>query len=576
MLHTTPESLNEFLPYTEQDGNLAITADARLDNRKELAEQLGFTKFSIDHMSDSQLILAAYEKWGVDCCSRLLGDFSFVIWDEPQKRLFCVRDAVGIKPFYYCSTQQTFFFCSEIRPLVKIQPSFPKINEGMIGEYLACQFSSRHETLFEEVFRLPPAHFLIVENGNISIQRYWDLSFRTTLYYKDTNEYAEHFREIFRKSVERRLRSHLPVSSELSGGLDSSSIVATATSLNRLSSNHDLMPFALIFPGLPCDEQGYIRSVAQKWSLNVHCVPASHFQPPDWQKQVLQSLHFPDMPNLSMCDNLVQEVQTRSRVILSGIGGDQWFTGYDFNLFDLTAHRRWLEIYRESRFQGSFSYKTQLKKTGRILLWPALPVSIKKRVCRKSIRTISPDWLPDSFIRRTNLLDRIAETDARLHCNSLIDASYYKYIVSDADGFFIETLDRHRAFLGVENRYPFLDRNLIEFSASLPEYQKTYCGKTKYILRQAMDELLPDEVKKRHDKAEFSYFFGQSFLHPIFERNMNELTIAANGWIEKDKLLTSYRNIQEWFRKQPTKACSKIWHTWFAFATELWYKSLYK
>jgi asparagine synthase (glutamine-hydrolysing) len=576
ILRTTPKASLEHLPYTDQENELTITADARIDNREELAELLGIKKHFLNLIDDSQLIIAAYRKWGVDCCIKLLGDFSFAIWDGRLKRLFCARDAIGIKPFYYSNTHQSFTFCSDLKPLVTSLPSPPPINEGMVGEHLTFQFSSRRETLFVDVFRLPPAHYLIVEDGRLSIHRYWDLSFPRPLYYKDTNEYAEHFLNLFQQAVSCRMRSHLPVSAELSGGLDSSSIVSIASSFNQVSHKQDLRPFALIFPGLPCDEQGYINSVARRWEVNVNNVPADQFQLPDWQNQVLRSFHFPDMPNLSMCDTLVQQVSaSNSRVILSGIGGDEWFTGSITNLIDLIAHHKFSELNKEFRFQGSHRYKTLIKKLAQVLLWPATPAFIKEKMCKKSIRHVLPDWLPDSFITKIDLIDRIAKSDARLHLKSLIDASYYKYILSDDQGFFLETLGRHRAFAGVENRYPFLDRRLIEYAANLPEYQKVYNGKSKHVVRQGLNNLLPDKVRDRSDKAEFSYFFGQAFLQSEFEKNITELRIADNGWIKKNKLLEIYREAQQHFKNNPTKPYNKIWPIWFAFATELWFKTLY-
>lgn len=577
MLHTTPESLHEHLPFTEPESGLTITADARLDNRAELAQRLGLKTGRLEQLSDSQLILAAYKKWGVECGIKLLGDFSLAIWDSRRQRLFAVRDALGIKPFYYCRTPHAFSFCSEVMPLCKIQPSLPEVNEGMVGEYLTFQFSSRKETLFKNVFRLPPGHYLVVEDGKVIIRRYWDLSFPRALYYKNQNQYAEHFLDLFQRSVACRMRSHLPVSAELSGGLDSSSIVSTACGLKQGSPLQGLNPFALIFPGLPCDEQNYIDSVAKRWDIAVDQVPAQHFQPPDWQKQVLRSFHYPDMPNLSMCDTLIEKVRASgSRVVLSGIGGDEWFTGYDLNVFDLAAHHRLGELFREMRRQGGLGYKALFSKGGRVLLWPAVPYFLRKSRCEKNIRHAFPDWLPPSFIARTNLLDRITMADGRLHQTSLIDASYYRFICSDLEGFFLETLDRHRAFAGVENRYPFLDRRLIEFAANLPEYQKSSRGKTKHIVRQGLAGLLPEEVRSRTDKAEFSYFFGQAFLLPAFEKRMNELTITANGWIEKEKILESYRQTQQFFRNDPTAPCNRIWPIWFVFATEIWFTSLYR
>jgi asparagine synthase (glutamine-hydrolysing) len=577
MLHTTPESLHEALPWTEPESGLTITTDARLDNRAELAEQLGLQTGGLERLGDSQILLAAYRKWGVDCGEKLLGDFSLAIWDSRRQRLFAVRDPLGIKPFYYCRSPRAFSFCSEVMPLCKLQPHLPEVNEGMVGEYLTFQFSNREETLFKNVFRLPPGHYLIVEVGIVTLRRYWDLSFPRALYYKDQNQYAEHFLDLFRQSVACRMRSHRPVSAELSGGLDSSSIVSTACGLKQGSPSQEIKPFALIFPGLPCDEQLYIDSVAKRWAIPVNRVPAQHYQPPDWQKQVFRSFHYPDMPNLSMCDTLVEKVQaTGSRVILSGIGGDEWFTGYGLNLFDLAAHRRFSELCREMRRLGGPGYKALLSQAARVLLWPAIPFFLKKRRCEKNIWQALPDWLPPSFVARTNLLDRITMADGRLHQTSLIDASYYRYICSDLEGFFLETLDRHRAFAGVENRYPFLDRRLVEFAAVLPEYQKSSCGQTKSIVRQGLTGLLPEEVRSRTDKSEFSYFFGQAFLLPAFEKRMNELTISANGWIDKEKILESYRRTQQFFRIDPTKPCNRIWPIWFVFATELWFTSLYR
>ena len=575
MLQTTREALQEHLPFTDQESGVTITSDARIDNREELAEQLEIKKTFLDHISDSRLILAAYRKWDLDCCRKLLGDFSFALWDSRLERLFCARDAVGIKPLYYFTSGNTFSFCSEIKALIQSQPNRPRINEGMVGEYLAFQFSSRKETLFEDVFRLPPAHFLIIEKGRLDLHRYWDLSFPRPVYYKDTHEYAEHFLEIFRKAEACRLRSHLPVSAELSGGLDSSSIVSMACSLNQANHKQDIRPFSLVFPGLPCDEQGYIDSVAERWDIPVTHVPAHHFQPIDWQRQVLRSFHIPDMPNLSMCDTLVQKVQASgSRVILSGIGGDEWFSGFGFNLFDLLAHGRYSDLYRELHIYGVQDYKTLLKRLTQVLLWPASPAPIREKMCKNRIRRALPGWLPDPFIARTDLIDRIATADARLHLKGLIKASYYKYICSDADGFFLDTLDRHRAFAGVENRYPFLDRRLIEYAAALPEYQKESGGKTKHIVRQGLHSLLPDKVRNRSDKAEFSYFFGQTFLLPEFEKNMTELKIADNGWIQKEALLESFRKAQDHFTHSPAQSYNKIWQLWFAFAIEVWYTSL--
>ena len=161
MLHTTPESLSETLPFVDKSRDLVITADARIDNREELTEALGLSAETAKQLSDSQFILQAYIKWGEDCPNHLLGDFAFVIWDGRKQKLFCARDHFGVKPFYYYHAPGKFFaFATEIKALLTLADVPRQLNELRVGQYLTGMFDDKEITFYEGILRLPPAHVM--------------------------------------------------------------------------------------------------------------------------------------------------------------------------------------------------------------------------------------------------------------------------------------------------------------------------------------------------------------------------------------------------------------------------------
>jgi asparagine synthase (glutamine-hydrolysing) len=233
MLHTTPESLQEQQPFPNETGNLCLTLDGRVDNRDELRVALEARGKKVRTDTDAEIVLRAYECWDEECPKHIIGDFAFVIWDRPNQRLFCARDPLGLRPFYYYSDDRTFLCGSEPRPLFEDPTTRREPNEGMIAEYLARAITDQEETLYRGVFRLPPAHVLSVQPGRLRKARYWDIDPVRKIRYRTDEEYAEHFSDIFKVAVRCRLRSQGPVGAYLSGGLDSSSVVGVVQSLYR-------------------------------------------------------------------------------------------------------------------------------------------------------------------------------------------------------------------------------------------------------------------------------------------------------------------------------------------------------
>jgi asparagine synthase (glutamine-hydrolysing) len=233
MLHTTPEALVEKQPFLNARGDLCLTLDGRVDNREELRAALEAHGAKLRTDTDAELVLQAYECWGEECPRRLLGDFAFAIWDRRQRQLFCARDILGFKPFYYYTDGRTFLFGSELPQLFEDTTIRREPNEGMIGEYLVMAVTSQEETLYRDIFRLPPAHVVSVQGGQLRKERYWTLDLAKQIRYRTDEEYAAHFFAVFKEAVRCRLRSHGAVGAHLSGGLDSSSVVCMAQGLYR-------------------------------------------------------------------------------------------------------------------------------------------------------------------------------------------------------------------------------------------------------------------------------------------------------------------------------------------------------
>ena len=296
MLWTTPESLHEQLPLVNpvrlgsrvglssygvnERGKLILTADARIDNREELMAALDLTGDPEREISDSELILSAYERWGECCSEKLLGDFAFAIWDGRRQHLFLARDHFGVKPIYYYRSSRVFVFASEIKALLCVPEVPRRLNEARVADYLVPMMDDRVVTFYKEIFRLPPGHSMIVGREEVPARPYWALDPSHEVRYRSDGEYAEAFCQLFTEAVRCRLRSAFPVGSMLSGGLDSSSVVCMARALLRENGNQRLHSFSAIFEDVPeCDERPFINAILAQGGLEPHFVHADRISP---------------------------------------------------------------------------------------------------------------------------------------------------------------------------------------------------------------------------------------------------------------------------------------------------------
>lgn len=263
---------------------LLLTADARLDNRQDLTETLTTKRHGgLEHATDADLILAAYQCWDSDCAAHLIGDFAFAIWDAPKQRLFAARDAMAMRPLYYRVEPRRALFVTEIKQLVALPDVPVRLYEPAVSAHLAGLFGPLSWTCYAGIIQLEPAHALVIDASGHRTWRYWDIDPDAEIRYPREADYAEHFMELFQESVRCRLRSVKPVGLLLSGGLDSGGIASTVGSLLQhggVSPAPDFHTYCFAFETLTeCDERHLSDHIVRRYGFVSTDVPAEAAAP---------------------------------------------------------------------------------------------------------------------------------------------------------------------------------------------------------------------------------------------------------------------------------------------------------
>lgn len=557
MLYNTPESLHERLPY--QEDNLIITSDARIDNRQELIDQLQIPKTKAEDIPDSHLILTAYKKWGVHCPVHLSGDFAFAIWDTHTKHMFCARDPMGVKPFYYFLNQHLFLFASEIKGILSHPQVRTTVNEQWIADSLSTIKSDKDKTFYNEVYRLPPAHYLVLSKTKKVIKKYWDLSPQKTITFKNEKEYSEAFNEKLFTAVKNRLRSHYPVGAELSGGLDSSTIVSIAAKqlhYSTLNTFSHALPENLNANDYPfSDERKYIDQIIE------YCGIQNHHYITNRDKGILhamnKSLSLQDAPTQQnfhlFSDTLYKEAgQQGVRTLLSGFGGDELVTsrlpGY---LQDLAGNSKWGKYLKELIYHkknyGSPVFKpftsSIVKKYGPFMVPLFKAFSSKKEghlTTKFNSLAINPEFIEKmnikehffdsyNFPERDDIRERQYDRITHNHISQRLE---YSYIAAHA----------HK----IDYRYPFFDKELMEFYLALPVHCKVHKGWTRFLVRKATEGIMPDEVRWRWDKSNVPIpLIYQRFLND--EQAIRQLITEMQS--SKPNNYINYDKMPEWIER---------------------------
>jgi asparagine synthase (glutamine-hydrolysing) len=548
MLWTTPESLNEKLPISRADSQMAITGDVRIDNREELIEALNLSQNGI---CDNELILSAYEKWGEGCAEKFVGDFAFAIWDTRKQRLFCARDHFGVKPFYYYLSDNLFAFGSEIKALLSLTEIPRRLNENKVAEHLTSVQEDKENTFYKGVLRLPPAHSMSVDLVSVKSWLHWSLDPSREITLGSDQEYAEALRALFTEAVRCRMRSAYPVGSMLSGGLDSSSITCTARDLLRESGAPPLHTFSAVFDKVPeCDERTYIDAVLAQNNVRPHRLHVDQASPLKDLERILWHLdELMTAGNLGIQWGIYGGAAQDAgvRVILDGFDGDTTIshgTGY---LRELARARRWQTLFKEARgYARHFDNLTTREvfwttvechglhpRARRVVRFGRKAANAAGRRMRNVLGVANEagpnDYVDMSFLRRIGFEDYIKQVRLKNQIPKVQNErdNHYRRLSDAGIPSLLEILSNVASAFSIETRFPFWDKRLAEFCLAIPSNQKLHDGWNRIVMRRAMQNILPAAVQWRGGKLDISQ--GLKYGLWTFERKRFERVIMKEA-----------------------------------------------
>jgi asparagine synthase (glutamine-hydrolysing) len=510
-LRTTPQGVADDQP--EAEGGTVVTADCRLDNRAEL-----FDRLSLDRddgpVPDSHLLLAAYEEWETDCVEHFVGAFAFAIWDADAERLFCARDHFGVKPLYYHQSDQLFGAASEIKALMDLSSVSTAIDETRVGDFLTGMLEDKTNTFYQDVRRLAPAHAMTIESDRVSTWQYWDLDPTRTIELDSEEAYAQRFRDLLEQAVESRLRTTDKVGTTLSGGLDSSSITVLAREL--LPDDEPLATFSGVFEDVPeCDEREYIETITDCDGIDSTYVTVDELGLLDDMEEMLA---YHDEPVNNTMHFMKWEIAKRAGeagvgVMLEGAHGDNAVDYGLGRLPELVRTGRWFQLVKELRAMGDVLDRPPHRLFTLFVLPTLIPRPIRRQYWKLRGEPVAEErsnpLLDDAFAERVDLRGRKDRLDPEGAIRKRSASRWqYRSLMTGSMTEFLEANDVLHAAFGIEPRYPFIDVRLIEYSLAIPGTMKLKDGWTRYVIRQALGDSLPDEIRWRPWKTTLNEGFA--------------------------------------------------------------------
>ena len=485
----------------------SIVYNGEIYNYTEIRRELIKAGYHFNTQSDTEVILAAYDCYGEKCLSHFDGMFAFSIWDEKMQSLFAARDRFGEKPFYFFNDHFSFYFASEMKALWAA--GIPKnINQKMLLNYICLGHvqnpENKRQTFFEQIFMLPGAHYLIykVQDNSLSIHPYWFLDKQSQINISETRA-AEKLDQLLQVSISRRLRSDVPVGTSLSGGLDSSTVLAYIKELQK--SGESIQTFSALFPGFEKDESRFVQQLSQHWNIqNTSVSPSASQLADDFSRLCYhQEEPFPSSSIYAQYKVFESAAQNNIRVLLDGQGADEIMAGYPkyihWYLQEVINRYRFSKFKSEQKYfsQNKIVYKWGYKNIIAAWLPSHVSIALEKKEFNKIVQ--HPD------LNKEFLLAIKGKEWEGIHkpvVTKLNDILYFNTMQFGLEEL-LRYADRNSMAHGVEVRLPFLFHELVKFVFSLSSDMKINHGFTKYILRKTIENKLPPEIAWRTDKVGF-------------------------------------------------------------------------
>lgn len=524
LMAVTPEDMEEQQPLLSPRTGCMLSADVRLDNREDLLARLPDCRGPV--LSDAEIIMRAYEAWGIDALPRLLGDFAFVLWDPRRERLLCARDTSGQRTLFYRADTRVFAAASEIHqllqdPMVPIEPNEERILQRLTPLNMFRNEKDSPDTYFEGIRAVPAGHVLTVDRANLRVWRYWQCEPPAELRYRTDDEYAEHFLALFRDVVRARLRTAGPIGALLSGGLDSSSIVCTAQQLFRggVVADPGFISFSFLFEGLQCDERAFIRDIQGQYGFEARYVPCGDAG----GRLQIETSGFLESPNMGVRDirDRVCGEATRAgiRVLLNGDVADSCAGGSRFVFDSLLRQWHLRAFWHHLRAYRRVSDESLKKVILFACLGPLLPLPTQRwlhiRHAEREFRRHGWRWLPEWMCEP--LREGLRRRQARLWLQAERGRRFSSPAREEAYNLlYPPEIVRHPAPWPLEIWRPFADRRLHQLLLAIPpeqlfaprpETDEFYAG-SKRLVRRAMRGILPESVRTRRSKTVFQAQVG--------------------------------------------------------------------
>lgn len=511
----TPEDCFEQQPLVSADAQCVLVSDGRIDNRRDLAPELGLSPALLSELPDSTFILRAYEAWREDCVRHLVGSFAFALWDVKRQRLVLARSAITAPALYYYATPNCLAFATMPKGLFALAYIPRVLNEEKLADLLVQSPATPTATLYRDVYRLPTGHTLSIGADGLEIQCHWQPDLKSQIHFPRDQDYLLAFDELLMRAIQDQLRSAAPVGVMLSGGLDSATVAATAARLLK-SDGKRLAAFTEVPrpgfdgpvpPGRYADETPFVQAISRMYdNLDLNLIRTGRRTFLDDLDRLFFHLEAPfrNTPNLAWIRAILQESTHQGiNLLLDGTFGNL-STSWDGSglLPELLRKGEWVTAFKEARAlaRHGAARSTLRAFLGRgIMPFLPAPLWIAATWLRKSpVARLNQPWRAYSSIRPYFAAEQ--RVDARAHdmgwdfrYRSTADSRQVRYdaLASQDIGPYITAF---RSLYGVDSRSPLADVRLVEFCLALPEDQWLRDGVTRSILRRAMADRLPREV----------------------------------------------------------------------------------
>jgi asparagine synthase (glutamine-hydrolysing) len=543
-------------PICNEDETVWVVYNGEIYNYQQLRRDLEARGHRFRTESDTEVIVHLYEEDGADCVNKLQGMFAFSIWDARRHKLVLARDRIGQKPLFYSLDGGEFLFASEIKAILAARKQSPALDPIAMDDYLSLRFIAPPRTIFKGIQKLPAAHILIFEDGQVTVKPYWRLSFREKLALSEA-EIVEAVREKLRDAVEAHLISDVPVGAFLSGGMDSSLIVA----LMARDLQQTPQTFSIGVKESDFDELPYARMVAEQYGTH-HVEERVSANLVESLPTMIWHLDEPSDPIAACMFQAAKLASAHVKVVLGGDGGDELFAG-----FDRYVGNRYVDLYRFippaararligpmlDRASDSLTYKSFTQKVRWVHQLSAQPGPAEQyaeatcffRFNQEAKLSLYTERLAGALAGHT-ATDALVEPYNGAEADTALDRMLYTDFVTRLPEHSLMLTDRMTMAHGLEARSPLLDHTLVEFLAKVPAQMKVRNNQPKFLMRKIAKEHLPAQILERQKQGfmfPIAYWF-RTDLFSLVSQLLENSHFVREGWFEREavcRLLEEHR-----------------------------------